>query len=88
MMHEVETYSVKELFNSDQYRIPIYQRNYAWGKAEISQLIQDILDYIPENRKYYIGTLVVYRHQMRLIFFLIQLMANNGLQPFQFCCLC
>lgn len=63
MMHEVETYSVRELFNSDQYRIPIYQRNYAWGKAEISQLIQDILDYIPENRKYYIGTLVVYRHQ-------------------------
>lgn len=63
MMHEVETYSVRELFNSDQYRIPIYQRNYAWGKAEISQLIQDILDYIPENRKYYIGTLVVFRHQ-------------------------
>jgi uncharacterized protein with ParB-like and HNH nuclease domain len=63
MSHEVETFNVKSLFTTDQYRIPIYQRNYAWGKKEISQLIQDILDFVPEQKNYYIGTLVVYRQQ-------------------------
>lgn len=60
MAHQVETYNIKQLFESGKYRIPIYQRNYAWGKSEIVQLIQDIIDYIPEQRNYYIGTLVVY----------------------------
>ncbi|RZK13168.1 MAG: DUF262 domain-containing protein [Flavobacterium sp.] len=60
MSHQVQTYNIKELFNSGNYRIPIYQRNYAWGRSEIIQLIQDIIDYIPEQRNYYIGTLVVY----------------------------
>lgn len=60
MAHHIETFKIKELFSKDLYQIPIYQRNYAWGKPEISQLIQDIIDYIPENQKYYIGTLIVY----------------------------
>ncbi|MFK8303561.1 DUF262 domain-containing protein [Capnocytophaga stomatis] len=60
MMNQIQAFNIKELFNSGFYRIPIYQRNYAWGKKEIAQLIQDILDYIPEQRNYYIGTLVVY----------------------------
>jgi len=60
MAHQVETYNIKQLFESGNYRIPIYQRNYAWGKSEIMQLIQDIIDYIPEQKNYYIGTLVVY----------------------------
>ncbi|WP_140938333.1 DUF262 domain-containing protein [Sphingobacterium lumbrici] len=60
MSHQVQTFNIKELFNSGKYRIPIYQRNYAWGRSEILQLIQDIVDYIPEKTNYYIGTLVVY----------------------------
>lgn len=64
MTHQVQTFNIKELFNSGHYRIPIYQRNYAWGKSEISQLIQDIIDCIPEQRNYYIGTLVVYQQQL------------------------
>lgn len=70
MQHEINTYNIKSLFSSSKYRIPIYQRNYAWGKAEISQLLQDIIDYIPEQRNYYIGTLVVYeRNENGSIFF-------------------
>jgi len=60
-------YSIKELFCSDNYVIPIYQRNYAWGEPEITQLIQDIVDYykkdgttIDEKPDYYIGTLIAY----------------------------
>lgn len=41
------------------YLIPMYQRNYAWEEAEIIQLIEDVLDYQPKRKRYYIGSLVV-----------------------------
>ena len=61
--------NIEELFSDESYYvIPIYQRNYAWGAAEIEQLIQDIADAAqdfkksgaPEETKYYLGSLVVY----------------------------
>jgi len=63
-------YSIKTLFGSDDYVIPIYQRNYEWGEPQITQLIQDIVDYIikskvSENKpKYYIGSLVAYERKL------------------------
>ena len=60
----IEQCSVKELLSlDDHYLIPMYQRNYAWGEAEISQLIQDTIDEMRINseKPYYIGTLVVFR---------------------------
>ena len=39
--------SIEELYlvsNQIKYEIPIYQRNYAWEKEEITALIQDIYD--------------------------------------------
>ncbi|GAB2613506.1 DUF262 domain-containing protein [Belliella aquatica] len=66
MTDSIHTYSIREIFDSGEYVIPIYQRNYAWGEPEISQLIQDIYDYAVSEKRtsnYYIGTLVVYeRH--------------------------
>ncbi len=61
--------SIKKLFKSGNYIVPIYQRNYAWSEQEINQLIDDINDYCKENKdkkeneknNYYIGTLVVYK---------------------------
>ncbi|KQN35795.1 hypothetical protein ASE92_06520 [Pedobacter sp. Leaf41] len=58
----VKTLTITELLNaSDNYSIPIYQRNYAWEAKEIEQLIQDVIDYAVNNlnKNYYIGTLVV-----------------------------
>lgn len=60
--------SVKELLvSNDQYIIPMYQRNYAWEDAEISQLIQDISDNLPAEGEsalnYYIGSLVVFQRK-------------------------
>jgi hypothetical protein len=52
--------SVKNILSKDKYIIPMYQRNYAWDEGEITQLIQDVIDYLPETRNYYIGTLVVF----------------------------
>lgn len=57
--------SIEELFAGGEksvYEIPIYQRNYAWEKEEITALVQDIYDAYRKdvNRPYYIGTLVTY----------------------------
>jgi len=65
----LEEKSISELYLTSKekviYKIPIYQRNYAWGEDEIRTLVKDIYDtYINENRKgipYYIGTLVTYK---------------------------
>lgn len=42
------------------YKIPIYQRNYAWERDEIYALIKDVYDSL-EKDVYYIGTLVTYK---------------------------
>lgn len=64
---EISQLSVKDLMGgSIDYLIPMYQRNYAWGEGEITQLIQDVLDEMPtlssegNIKPYYIGTLVVF----------------------------
>ena len=55
--------SIEEIFISGEksiYEIPIYQRNYAWEKDEITTLVQDVYDAFKKNSLgvYYIGTLV------------------------------
>jgi len=66
--HNIVTLNIESLLNGDdQYVIPVYQRNYAWMEEHITQLIQDIIDYIPENeapQDYYIGTLVAYERKI------------------------
>jgi len=63
-------YNIKTLLGTDEYVIPIYQRNYEWGEPQITQLIQDIVDYIlkskeSENKpKYYIGSLIAYERRL------------------------
>lgn len=57
--------TINEIFIGGEkcvYEIPIYQRNYAWEKDEITTLIQDIYDAFLQNpqKPYYIGTLVSY----------------------------
>ena len=59
--------SVKQLFASSGYVIPVYQRNYAWGSVEIEQLLQDVRACLEDNEegvtteRYFIGSLVVAR---------------------------
>ena len=42
------------------YRIPMYQRRYAWGATEVEQLLHDLMNY-PQDKPYYIGSLVVFK---------------------------
>lgn len=65
MSDAITQLSIKRLLSGNvEYVIPMYQRNYAWEEGEITQLIQDVIDYLPKkgenSRNYYIGTLVVY----------------------------
>lgn len=59
-----EQIAIGDLLTTDTYRIPMYQRNYAWEEGEITQLIRDVTDYQKyyPAQNYYIGTLIVFKH--------------------------
>lgn len=63
----LEKCSIKKIFCGDNgtrifYKIPIYQRNYAWERDEIYTLVKDVYDSMKTDKPvYYIGTLVTYR---------------------------
>ena len=41
--NDVQALTIEELFFGNAiYTIPSYQRNYAWGQAQVEQLINDI----------------------------------------------
>lgn len=46
------------IFDSEKFIIPLYQRAYAWEDKQLVQLLEDIND-IEEGEKYYIGSLIV-----------------------------
>ena len=45
------------LFDNTKYKIPIYQRAFAWESKEIEQLLNDIKDF--DDESYYLGSLIV-----------------------------
>ena len=61
--NDINAFTLEKIFDSGNYIIPIYQRNYAWKEGQILQLIHDIYDFSKTNpeQNYYIGTLVVYK---------------------------
>ncbi|WP_256802013.1 DUF262 domain-containing protein, partial [Rodentibacter ratti] len=63
----IEILTLKELLNKKygKYIIPIYQRNYAWEKTEIEQLVDDLYSASTkqDNKNYYIGSLIVYKRE-------------------------
>jgi hypothetical protein len=63
MNDEPTPLTVRQLLELEHYLIPMYQRNYAWGEAEIRQLIRDVIDYVPQGRAYHVGSLVVYERE-------------------------
>jgi len=58
--------SIKNILSSGLYIIPRYQRNYAWEKKEISQLIRDINEFFQDSLSesyYYLGSLVCFKRE-------------------------
>jgi len=60
MKNIIETKTIKEL-KKYKFRIPLYQREYAWGEDEVEQLIDDlqIFQQRKNNKKYFLGNIVV-----------------------------
>ena len=62
----LEERSIKNLYlespNTITYVIPVYQRNFAWGEDQISELVNDVYGSYRKDSKapYYIGTLVTF----------------------------
>ena len=55
--------NIRQLLIEEQYKIPVYQRNFDWGEPQIQQLVDDIKDFAEKDDKsisYYIGSLVVH----------------------------
>ncbi len=70
--------SIYKIYNGDKatFEVPIYQRNFAWEKDEISTLIQDVFDaFTAEKPAYFIGTLVTFHKGDRSLKLLT---ANSG----------
>jgi uncharacterized protein with ParB-like and HNH nuclease domain len=50
--------NIKDIFRNTLFRIPDYQRGYAWGKSQLEDFWQDIANII-KDRKHYTGVLTV-----------------------------
>lgn len=61
-----QMYTIHKILSTNEYIVPMYQRNFAWEDKEILQLIDDILDFQTKAKdidNYYIGSLVVYHQE-------------------------
>lgn len=54
---------LNELFVRKQFRVPDYQRGYAWEEVHRNDLLQDLegLERLREGRKHFMGTLVLHK---------------------------
>lgn len=68
----IKKYSLRELLErSNCFRVPLYQRSYAWGEQQIDQLLEDLYLAFKKNTDgtikkephYYLGTLVVMQRE-------------------------
>lgn len=53
-----ELLSLNEIFNNKLFRIPDYQRGYAWGESQLEDFWEDIIN-IKDGEKHYTGLLTV-----------------------------
>lgn len=58
----LETVTLETLFsNGNLYRVPLYQRDYAWGEEQWEALWQDVVESRSAPLPHYIGALVLQR---------------------------
>ena len=51
--------TITELFDGSYYFVvPLYQRNFAWGEIEITQLLQDLYENYKSGTPYFVGSIV------------------------------
>ncbi len=55
-----DTLSLQDLFNNRVFRVPDYQRGYAWEKQQVGEFLDD-LALLDSSRHHYTGTIVLYQ---------------------------
>lgn len=56
----MDTQSLQQIFQNRVFRIPDYQRGYAWEKEHVQDFLDD-LDMLSENKHHYTGTIVLHK---------------------------
>ena len=55
-----DTLSLQDLFHDRIFRVPSYQRGYAWEKQQVGEFWDD-LALLDSSRRHYTGTIVLYQ---------------------------
>ena len=55
-----ETQSLQDLFHNRLFRVPHYQRSYAWEERQVEEFLDD-LDLLDSSRYHYTGTIVLHQ---------------------------
>jgi hypothetical protein len=53
--------SIQELFTGRLFRVPDYQRGYAWEKQHLTDFLED-LELLPTGKNHYTGTIVLHQY--------------------------
>lgn len=57
------THRMSSLFENNNFEVPLYQRNYAWGKQEVGDFWNDLIDLINGNRdSHFFGQIVTFNN--------------------------
>lgn len=55
-------FKIEDLFRDNCFVVPVYQRNYAWGKSEVGDFWEDLKDLVKGRRdSHFFGQIVTYR---------------------------
>jgi uncharacterized protein with ParB-like and HNH nuclease domain len=67
-IHMSNQQSLKQFFSSKIFKIPKYQRSYAWEKQNVRDLFEDIQEALDTKSNHYIGTVVLAKSDQDEIF--------------------
>ena len=56
------TYSLQDLFHGRVFRVPDYQRGYAWEERQVNEFLED-LELLDSSRRHYTGTVVLHQSE-------------------------
>lgn len=52
-------YTIEQVFSEKLFRVPDYQRGYAWGTQQCQEFIED-LELLEPGKKHFLGTLILH----------------------------
>lgn len=54
--------TIQQFFIGKRFRIPVYQRDYAWHRQQVRELFDDIQEAVENKHSHYLGTIVLARN--------------------------